>query len=57
MDRYAIQCPVCGEVIIADSDFELIEVMQEHALDEHDAEMSDQEIREMIREQNPSRSW
>jgi cytochrome c-type biogenesis protein CcmH/NrfF len=57
MERYAVECPVCSEVIIADSDFELIEVVQEHVRDVHDAEMSEQEVQEMIREQNPSRSW
>ena len=48
MAELSVKCEVCAARLEADSEDELAKLMQEHAKDAHDVDMSEEEAREII---------
>jgi predicted small metal-binding protein len=46
----SIKCEMCGARLEADSEAELAKLMQEHAKEAHDIDMSDQEAARQVTE-------
>jgi predicted small metal-binding protein len=46
------RCPVCGQTVItSESESELIRMVKDHAKREHKMDLSDEQIRKMMKEQ------
>ena len=49
--EHRMDCPVCGEAISAESEQELIQKFQRHGKERHNQEMTVEQIRDMMKQQ------
>jgi predicted small metal-binding protein len=47
--KVSLKCPVCGRVFSADSEAELIKGAKDHALQNHRMQMTDEQVKELIK--------
>jgi predicted small metal-binding protein len=48
--EHSINCPMCGAAISAKTEAELIKKFQEHSIEVHDMETSEDKVRMMMKE-------
>jgi predicted small metal-binding protein len=48
MAQLEVTCPPCGTALTADTEEELIPIVQDHARKEHQQELSDDQVRNAI---------
>ncbi len=51
MASLSVTCPPCGQVLTADTEDELVRIVQEHAGTEHGHTLSDADVRKAIQTQ------
>jgi predicted small metal-binding protein len=55
-EKFTVKCPVCNGTLRANSEQDAIRVAQDHARDQHDMALTDQQARDLIsREQSRDR--
>jgi len=55
-EKFTVKCPVCNGTLRANSEQDAIRVAQDHARDQHDMALTEQQARDLIsREQSRNR--
>lgn len=49
--EHSFTCPVCSGTIGADSEAELIKMVQKHVSEDHDMQLTEEKVKDMIEEQ------
>lgn len=53
--EHSMNCPVCGDRISSESEQDLIQKVRQHGKEKHNREMSEQQVRDMMQQQQMQR--